>query len=142
MSDKLSIRTDDGPKEISIELLADILECCGESAIGYWAQIVTFRTGENPALNHMDIVLQDELLGDDEENPPIRIGIEEIRVGIERILLKSPGPAMGSILSVSSFYQVWNWLMDSINEDDAVMVDADVADVIVQYYMHNETRYS
>jgi hypothetical protein len=44
---------------------------------------------------------------------------------------------------VSTYYQLYGWLLDAVKnpEEDSVMIDADVADAVVQFGLFEEQRY-
>lgn len=125
--------------EVTDKHCADILCTALEGGIGYWAQarkIVRTPDPEFEREGFMDYVsceiaeLNDDESGYDWKHPK-RLNYETIRRGIERICNNNKLSHMaGGIIS-------------DIREDRmGCYIDANVADVIVQFGLFNEERYS
>src|SRR5690348_1258792 len=111
------------------QFFADILSVgLAPSGIGYWAQIVTHRSGENPALDSATIMVDEG-----EEYPKqYNITMETIMNGVQRVM-QDPPPNESTSNLVATYYQKWEWLRQSLEDGDTVMVDAEVADMVIQY---------
>lgn len=125
---KITCKVDD-------EFLSDILTTAAEGGINYWCEIVRYETGENPA--HTVLVITES-----DEQEPIRVDIQVILKGVQKMLDTPPANKSTSTV-VSTYYQLYGWLLDAVKNphEDAVMIDADVADAVVQFGLFEEQRY-
>ncbi len=120
--------------KVDDEFLSDILTTAAEGGINYWCEILRYETGDNPA--YTKIVIQEE---DEEERT---LDIQVILKGIQKMLDTPPANKSTSTM-VATYYQLYGWLLDAVKnpEVDNVMIDADVADAIVQFGLFEEQRY-
>lgn len=119
------------------QLLADILTTAVEGGIQYWCEVIRYNTGENPSHNSATIVES----VDGEVSEPYQVDIDTVRLGMERMLNQTPANTSTSTMVAATYYQLWTWLKDSVEDNDATMVDADVADAVLQFALFDEMRY-
>lgn len=120
--------------EVDDEFLSDIVVTAVEGGISYWCDIIKYETGENPA--HTKALIEEE----DEE--PKTIDIQVIINGINK-MLENPPVNKSKSTAIATYYQVFCWLTDALKDpkENNVMIDADVADTVVQFGLFGELRY-
>jgi len=119
---------------VELEFLAEILDTC-ESEIQSWCEIISSTRTEQPEYRRIEIL---------HDGKAITLDHSTVLTGINR-LLKDYNPRVhkgGMNLVVPTFGQICEWLIMSINDGDTSMVDADVADAIIQYGVLGSMEYS
>jgi hypothetical protein len=119
------------------QLLADIMHIACSDSIDAWADIIVFTQTEDPAMYKMEIIE----LAEEEENNHHTITGSTILLGMQRIIdLELPPPIPNNEITTTS--QIRAWIITSISDGDATMIDAYCADAIIQYALFNEQVYS
>jgi hypothetical protein len=125
---------------VDSQLLADVMEVAEYNAIDAWADIVVFTKTEDPAMYKMEII---EPSGDPNTGNHHTVTGATILLGMQRIIdLELPDPVWRPGAMITTMSQIRAWIISSIADGDASMVDADVADAIFQYALFNEIVYS
>lgn len=120
--------------EVSEQLLADILMIASKNAIDGWCDVVVFVQTEDPIYCRMEII---EL----EDEKPHTISCETILLGMQKIVdMELPPPIRGNLITTLS--QIREWIVVSIMNEDATMIDDYVADAIIQQALFGEQLYS
>lgn len=123
------------------QFFADILATgVGADSIEVWCEIVSYTSGENPAHNKATVMVQEQ--HPDEPPTPYLIDLEVVMNGVQRMMQNPPANPDATALLGASYAQMWEWLRQSLQENDTVMIDAETADVIIQYGLFEELRYS
>lgn len=123
--------------EVSDKFAAEILTQ-GATAIGYWCEVVIKSETADDFYSKLEIIETA-----DEDGRHHTVDLTVVRTGIERMMKILPEdqkdvPSKGL---VANFWQLRQWLEMSIQDDDTVMVDSDVADCIIQLGLYNELVY-
>lgn len=118
-------------RQYDMQILADTIITAVEGGIGYWCSVVAYTHTEGPEHTRATIMIEDSLADDEEKGDTFTIDCEVARKGIERIL-------NGSIELNS---EMVGWIVQSLDEGSAFMIDADVADAIVQAGLLGEVRF-
>jgi hypothetical protein len=133
---------DAGPKLVQLDdqFFADILSAARDG-IGYWAEVVSYNTGSNPAHNNMVLLVQVE--HPDQEPNQYNVGIETVMDGVQRMLTCRPGTRLAPKLQEASYAQMHAWLVDACMDpkNGTVMVDAETADAVVQFGLFEEVTF-
>jgi hypothetical protein len=118
---------------------ADIMCTALEGGIGYWAQARNIKCvlvppdGGSGNDGYESCELAE--LNDDESgyqwDKPLKLNYDVIREGIKRIMLNPVYARLGTGI-----------LRDIVSDDVGQYIDANVADVIVQFGLFNEERYA
>jgi hypothetical protein len=112
------------------------MQIASSDAIDGWADVITFMQTEDPRYYKMEIA---ETADDPPRIHTVTPAI--IALGMERIIaLEMDPPVPGNAITTLS--QIREWIMVSIKDDDAVMIDDYCANAIVQYGLFNNTPYS
>jgi hypothetical protein len=117
------------------QFFADILHTGIGGAIQYWAEVISSTSGENPAHDRASILVED---GEDEVL--YHIDLDVIITGVQRIMQEPPVNKSTSKL-IATYSQKWEWLRQSLQERDTIMVDSDVADMVIQYGLFEREIY-
>jgi hypothetical protein len=129
--------------EVKAQLLADIMEIAETNAIDGWADIVTFLKTEDPELYKMDILELDPP-SEDNENGDVQhhtVTVGTILLGMERIVHQEIPPADPDN-AITTLGHIREWIITSIKDDDATMIDSYCANAIIQYALFNRQVYS
>lgn len=121
---------------IDSELLADIMHIAMLDSIDAWADIVAFTQTEDPAMYKMELI-------ETADDPPRHHTVTgaTIILGMQRIIdLELPDPMPNNIVTTLS--QIRAWIIGSVADGDASMIDAHCADAIIQYALFNDQVYS
>jgi hypothetical protein len=120
--------------KVEHQMLADALHASvyGGSGIELWCSIIRYESGENPSHHSAAII--------DEDDRPQQVTIDTIRLGIERVLNNPPVNKSTSSLG-ATYYQMYTWIKDAVEDNDATMIDAETADLIVQFGLYGELVY-
>jgi hypothetical protein len=124
---------------VSSRLLADIIEIAQHDAIDAWADIVATMMTEDPAMYKMEII---EITGDvpDSKDHHTITGAT-ILLGMQRIIdLELPDPDPRN--KITTLSQIRAWIITSITDGDATMIDDYCADAIIQYGIFGEQVYN
>lgn len=116
--------------EISDKLLAELIRL-GVEGVEYWADVVTSSTGETPALDKMVICCE-------ETGQVYQVTTETTRDGVRRAIAAAAYEA----LAKPSHAGKWSSLIDAVTDNDATLLDPEVADLVVQYGLFGEMRYT
>jgi hypothetical protein len=123
--------------EVRPGVLADILQIASTGSIEDWAEIVAYTQTENPEYVRMEICEQADDAHKQHHYHKITPGV--ILQGMQRILdlkLHNDGPSGNAALP-----QYQEWILSSVVDGDATMIDTGVADAIIQFALFNELRY-
>jgi hypothetical protein len=105
-------------------------------AIAGWADVIIFNKTEDPAMYRMDII--DVRHGADVVH---HITASTIMLGMQRIIdLELPDPIPGNMVVTMS--QIRAWIITSVRDGDATMIDDYCIDAIIQFALFNEQIYN
>jgi hypothetical protein len=134
---------DAGPKIVQLDdqFFADILSAAVNGGIGYWAEVVAYNTGGNPAHNKAVLLVQVE--HPDEPPTEYTVDLEVIRNGVQLMLSHRPDRPDSRSSLIATYGQMHEWLTDACldPENGTVMVDADTADAVVQFGLFEEITF-
>lgn len=122
--------------EISHQLLADII-MISRKDIDHWCDVVSYATGENPALDHMYILV-------DEDAKDYKITVDTVQAGIQAIMdgkyqlwHSFEMPNGWADFGATVFHQTW----DAIHTDTTMLLDGQSCGFIIQVGLFGEPRY-
>lgn len=118
-------------QQYDMEILSDTIITAIEGGIGYWSVCTEYKWQDKKPHEVFAKVEIEEELRDDDDQDEYLIDCQVIKRGLEKIL--SGGVPLSS--------QILGWIHQSLNEGDAGMIDATVADCIVQAGLFGEVRY-
>jgi hypothetical protein len=121
--------------DVDSDMLADVMRIATFQSIDGWADVISFTQTEDPSLSRMEII-------ETADNPPRhhQVTIETIIAGMQRIIdMELPAPIPGNI--IIGLPQIRQWIITSIKDGDATMIDAYCADAIIQYGLFNNNPY-
>lgn len=126
---------------LSDEFCADVLFTAAAGGISYWCEVTAHTMTADSGYSRIEILEMPEL---DQSPAHHTVTCDTIRKGCKIMMetLPEDGDKSGSSLSVANFWQLRAWLEMSIQDGNAIMVDADVADTIVQLGLFEETVYA
>lgn len=132
-----TITIDGKPHTVGHQLLADTLSAAlSAGGISLWCEVISYTTGENPS--HVNATVMED---DGTEYGTQRyIDIDVLAKGIECVLNDKPNNQSVSSLG-ATYYQMFTWIMDGVLDNDATMIDAETADLVVQYGLFGEMKY-
>lgn len=113
--------------QVSLQTLADIITTAVEGGIGHWSECVAYKWTEGPEHTYADIIET----GDGDGTDPHHIDLETIQRGMEKIL--------SGVVGIRS--DLAAQVLSGVREDDAIHVDSDAADCIVQAGLFGEVVY-
>lgn len=117
-------------------VLAAIIGIASDDSIDAWADVIVYTQTEDPAMCKMEIIE----LAEDEGNGHHTITGSTILLGMQRIIdLELPLPDTNN--SITTLSQIREWIITSIKDGDATMMDPYCADAIIQYALFNEQVY-
>lgn len=134
----VTIEVDGVRHTVDHQLLADALHTAvyGGVSIALWCAIIRYESGDNPS-HHSAVILEED---GTEYGTQQTVDIDVMRLGIERILNNPPANESTSSLG-ATYYQMYTWIKDAVDDNDATMIDAETADLIVQYGLFQEMKY-
>lgn len=120
------------------QFVADVMETGLAGGISYWAAVLEYASCENPGYNKARVIEFEE-----DDAKPMDLTIEVMVTGIQRMLDQRPVHPDSRSNLVATYGQLWTWLRDAVldPEDGIVMVDAEVADAVIQFALFEEIVY-
>lgn len=123
--------------KITSGLCEDVLCTAFEGGIDYWIEGLSARRERRDNDFSGFAYVGGTITPADEDRGPMEITIDLVAAGIAKILEK--GCAEKEVLILGP--KRYGYLLGSVVDDDASMIDADIADVIVQVALFGEVVY-
>jgi hypothetical protein len=117
-------------QQYDMQILSDTIITAIEGGIGYWSVCTEYVWDCEPHEVHAKVQIEDELRDEKDEDEYL-IDCSVIKRGLEKLL--SGNVQVGS--------QIMGYIMQSLGDGDAGMIDAIAADCIVQAGLFSEVRY-